>query len=88
MLAVALVAFVANAVSLYLLRDAQERSLNMRGAYLEVMGDLLGALSVIVASVVIGPPVVPTGSSISTVWLDSGSRGTIISGTVSPGWLN
>ncbi len=54
MLAVALVAFAANAVSLYLLRDAQARSLNMRGAYLEVMGDLLGAMSVVVASVVIG----------------------------------
>lgn len=53
MLGVALTALVANAVSLYLLRDAQGRSLNMRGAYLEVLGDLLGALSVGVASVVI-----------------------------------
>lgn len=54
MLGVALIALAANAISLYLLRDAQERSLNMRGAYLEVMGDLLGAVSVIVASIVIG----------------------------------
>jgi cobalt-zinc-cadmium efflux system protein len=53
MLIVAIAALVANAISLYLLRDAQEHSLNMRGAYLEVLGDMLGAVAVIVASVVI-----------------------------------
>ncbi len=53
MLAVATVGLVANAVSLYLLRDAQDRSLNMRGAYLEVMGDLAGSVAVIVAALVI-----------------------------------
>ena len=53
MLVVAIAALAANAISLFLLRDAQQRSLNMRGAYLEVMGDMLGAISVIVASVVI-----------------------------------
>jgi cobalt-zinc-cadmium efflux system protein len=53
MLAVALVGIVANAVSLYLLRKAQGESLNMRGAYLEVMGDLAGSAAVIVAAVVI-----------------------------------
>jgi cobalt-zinc-cadmium efflux system protein len=53
MLAVAIAALIANAVSLFLLRDAQERSLNMRGAYLEVMGDMLGAAAVVVASIVI-----------------------------------
>src|SRR5690349_17680451 len=40
MLAVALVGLVVNAISLWLLRDAQARSLSMRGAYLEVLGDL------------------------------------------------
>lgn len=40
MLAFALVGLAANAVSLLLLRNAQKESLNMRGAYLEVMGDL------------------------------------------------
>jgi cobalt-zinc-cadmium efflux system protein len=35
------------------LRDAQRESLNMRGAYLEVMGDLLASGAVIVAAVVI-----------------------------------
>jgi cobalt-zinc-cadmium efflux system protein len=53
MLVVAVGALAANGVSLFLLRDAKDRSLNVRGAYLEVLGDMLGALSVIVASVVI-----------------------------------
>lgn len=53
MLAVATVGLAANGISLYLLRDAQGHSLNMRGAYLEVMGDLAGSVAVIVAAVVI-----------------------------------
>ena len=53
MLAVALVGLATNAVSLFLLRKAQGESLNMRGAYLEVMGDLAGSAAVIVAAVVI-----------------------------------
>ena len=53
MLAFALVGLAANGVSLLLLRDAQAESLNMRGAYLEVMGDLAGSVAVIVAAVVI-----------------------------------
>lgn len=53
MLGVAVVGLVANAVSLYLLRDAQGHSLNMRGAYLEVLGDLAGSAAVIVAALVI-----------------------------------
>ncbi|HSL34317.1 MAG TPA: cation diffusion facilitator family transporter [Candidatus Limnocylindrales bacterium] len=53
MLAFALVGLAANAVSLLVLRDVQRTSLNMRGAYLEVMGDLAGSAAVIVAAVVI-----------------------------------
>lgn len=53
MLAVALVGLAANAVSLVLLRDAQRESLNMRGAYLEVLGDFVGSGAVIVAAIVI-----------------------------------
>jgi cobalt-zinc-cadmium efflux system protein len=53
MLAIAVVGLAANGVSLYLLKDAQHTSLNMRGAYLEVMGDLAGSVAVIVAAVVI-----------------------------------
>ena len=54
MLAVALIGLAANAGSLFLLRDAQRESLNIRGAYLEVMGDLAGSGAVIVAAIVIG----------------------------------
>ena len=54
MLVVALVGLAANAGSLFLLRDAQRKSLNMRGAYVEVMGDFAGSAAVIVAAVVIG----------------------------------
>jgi len=54
MLAVALLGLAANAVSLYVLRDAQRDSLNLRGAYLEVMGDFAGSAAVIVAAIVIG----------------------------------
>ena len=53
MLGVAVLGLAANAVSLFLLRNAQGESLNMRGAYLEVMGDLLGSVAVIVAAIVI-----------------------------------
>jgi cobalt-zinc-cadmium efflux system protein len=53
MLAIALVGLATNAVSLVLLRDAQRESLNMRGAYLEVLGDLAGSAAVIAAAVVI-----------------------------------
>jgi cobalt-zinc-cadmium efflux system protein len=53
MLVVALVGLAANGGSLFLLRDAQRHSLNMRGAYLEVMGDFFGSGAVIVAAVVI-----------------------------------
>jgi cobalt-zinc-cadmium efflux system protein len=54
MLAFAAAGGLANSVSLLLLRDAQRESLNMRGAYLEVMGDLAGSGAVAVAAVVSG----------------------------------
>lgn len=53
MFAVALLGLGVNAASLYLLRQAQASSLNMRGAYLEVMGDFAGSAAVIVAALVI-----------------------------------
>jgi cobalt-zinc-cadmium efflux system protein len=53
MLAVAVVGLVANAGSLLVLRRGQRESLNVRGAYLEVLGDLLGSAAVILAAVVI-----------------------------------
>jgi cobalt-zinc-cadmium efflux system protein len=53
MLMIAAVGLVVNVVSLRLLHAGASRSLNLRGAYLEVMGDLLGSVAVIVAGVVI-----------------------------------
>jgi cobalt-zinc-cadmium efflux system protein len=53
MLVVAVVGLVANAVSMWLLSAAQRTSINVRGAYLEVLGDLLGSAAVIVAAIVI-----------------------------------
>ncbi|WP_199423063.1 cation diffusion facilitator family transporter [Actinotalea solisilvae] len=53
MLVVALVGAAANVVGLLLLREGQRASLNVRGAYLEVLGDLLGSVAVVVAGLVI-----------------------------------
>ncbi len=53
MLVVALVGAMANTVGLLLLRRGQAESLNLRGAYLEVLGDLLGSLAVVLAAVVV-----------------------------------
>lgn len=53
MLGVAVVGLVANTISLLVLRGGQQESLNVRGAYLEVLGDLLGSAAVIVAAIVI-----------------------------------
>ncbi|MCW4458137.1 cation diffusion facilitator family transporter [Microbacterium sp. MPKO10] len=52
-LLVALVGLVVNAISLALLRDGAQRSINMKGAYLEVFGDLLGSVLVAGAAIVI-----------------------------------
>ena len=53
MLAVAIVGLLANGISMWLLSRAQRTSINVRGAYLEVMGDLIGSAAVIVAAIVI-----------------------------------
>jgi len=53
MLVVGAVGLVANLVSLWLLSAGRHDSLNVRGAYLEVLGDLLGSVAVLVAAVVI-----------------------------------
>lgn len=53
MLVVAIVGLVANAGAMWLLSSAQRRSINVRGAYLEVLGDLIGSAAVIIAAVVI-----------------------------------
>lgn len=53
MLLVAVIGLVANAISMWLLSSAQRTSINVRGAYLEVLGDLIGSAVVIVAALVI-----------------------------------
>ena len=49
----AILGLVANLVSLVILHGAHNESLNVRGAYLEVLGDLLGSLAVVAAAVII-----------------------------------
>ena len=53
MLVVAVIGMAANAVSLLVLAGADRDNLNVRGAYLEVLADLLGSVAVVVAAVVI-----------------------------------
>ena len=53
MLIAAVIGGLANLVSLIILHRGQQESLNVRGAYLEVLGDLLGSVAVIVAGLVI-----------------------------------
>jgi cobalt-zinc-cadmium efflux system protein len=53
MLAVAVLGLAANLVAFALLRAGARESLNVRGAYLEVLGDLFGSVGVIVAAAVI-----------------------------------
>lgn len=53
MLVVAVLGLLVNLISMRLLMAGAEESLNMRGAYLEVMGDMLGSLGVIVAAGVV-----------------------------------
>lgn len=53
MLVVAIVGLLANGVAMWLLSSAQRHSINVRGAYLEVLGDLIGSAAVIVAAIVI-----------------------------------
>ena len=53
MLVVASVGLVVNLGSLLVLHGGKDASLNMRGAYLEVLADALGSVAVIVAAVII-----------------------------------
>ncbi|GAB3985428.1 cation diffusion facilitator family transporter [Plantactinospora veratri] len=53
MLVVATLGLLANAAAFGLLRAGARESINLRGAYLEVLGDLLNSVGVIVAAVVI-----------------------------------
>jgi cobalt-zinc-cadmium efflux system protein len=94
MISVAAVGAAANAVSLLLLRRGRRESLNVRGAYLEVLGDLLGSLAAWSTSTTSTPGRSPAGSpssprtssSTPTTW-SRGARGrcSTASPTASPG---
>ena len=66
MLATACVAGVGNLVSLWLLRGPGGRSLTMRGAYLEVLGDLLASVAVIVAALVVAVTGLSTADAVAS----------------------
>ncbi|GHC98939.1 cation diffusion facilitator family transporter [Zhihengliuella salsuginis] len=53
MLVAACIGLAANLASLGILHSGRKASLNLRGAYLEVLGDTLGSLAVIAAAIVI-----------------------------------
>ena len=53
MLVVAALGLVANIAAMLVLRGGAKDSINLRGAYLEVLGDLIGSVLVIIAAVVI-----------------------------------
>jgi cobalt-zinc-cadmium efflux system protein len=53
MLVVAVVGMLANFVSLRILTAGKDESINVRGAYLEVLGDLLGSAAVVTAAALI-----------------------------------
>ena len=53
MLLVAILGLAANALAAWILRHAQRHSINVRGAYLEVLGDMIGSAAVIAAAIVI-----------------------------------
>jgi len=53
MLIAATAGLVANAISLAVLHGTHKESVNMRGAYLEVLGDLIGSVGVIIAGLII-----------------------------------
>jgi cobalt-zinc-cadmium efflux system protein len=65
---VAFVALIANLVSVRLLSPGRHESLTIRGAYLEVLGDLLGATAVLVAGIVM----------VFTGWLEADALASLV----------
>lgn len=53
MLVVALIGLVANAIAMFILHGGRNHSLNVRGAYLEVLADFVGSVGVLVAALLI-----------------------------------
>lgn len=77
MLAVAVVGLLVNTIAAWVLHAEHEGSLNMRGAYLHVLGDLLASGGTVVAAVVVRYtgwlPADPIASLVSTVLIVSGA---------------
>ena len=79
-LVVATIGLVANVVAFFLLREGAQESLNVEGAYLEVLSDLVGSVGVIVGAGVMAvtgwawvDPVVGVPSGCSSCPAPSGS---------------
>ena len=53
MLVVAAIGALSNVAALLVIRGGAKNSINMRGAYLEVLGDLVGSVLVIIAAIVV-----------------------------------
>ncbi len=53
MLIVAVLGLVANLVAFFLLREGSKESLNVEGAYLEVLADTIGSVGVIIAAILL-----------------------------------
>ena len=53
MLVIALIGLLANVISAFALHGASDASLNVRGAYLHVLSDLLGSVGTVLAAVII-----------------------------------
>ncbi|MGQ0715639.1 MAG: cation diffusion facilitator family transporter [Gemmatimonadaceae bacterium] len=53
MLTIAVIGVIANIVAAVVLHPASTSSLNLRGAYLHVLGDLLGSVAVVVAALLV-----------------------------------
>jgi cobalt-zinc-cadmium efflux system protein len=53
MLIIAVVGILANVAAAFILHPASETSLNLRGAYLHVVGDLLGSVATVVAALLV-----------------------------------
>lgn len=66
------IALIGNGCSLLLLQQGQKESLNVKGAFLEVLSDMLGAGAVIVAAIVI----------IFTHWLQADAVASLVIGVL------
>jgi cobalt-zinc-cadmium efflux system protein len=53
MMSIALIGLCVNLFGMWLLRRGKDESLNIRGAYMEVLADMLGSVAVLVAAVLI-----------------------------------